>query len=407
LFKTIGFKFGTFVEVDSSTKNLIRGDLARIKITTENMQMIDSSLAITVMGKKFVTRILEEVGEGMEGLMGRRCVGECLRWRDEPSCRGSNDGGSEMAVVEGSFDGGSDEGWSEVGRNLSGAECQGVGKEHVGCRRMDPVQDREKTEIDPNLLGNISNFNSNKVNQGGVDRLGLHEKVRNDGDNTLKVQGKWDIVPVNPCTSRDYGDEARGLVGSGGEMDGERNLEVRRMDGVRCNNGLKLTRPMDSVLKEGDPFPLGLGIQLGDPLDSIETQSVAMLSKEVGTTLVMDGDTSSTTERWRKNKTNKKQPMYHQHGSKFLNFQNYIQRSSHEHLRVRPPEVSEVVHHADQVGDATEALCRKKPMIFHTRLFRSARSSWLTDPAGMAAHTPMYLQAASISATGIDESERV
>jgi hypothetical protein len=325
LFKTIGFKFGTFVQVDSSTKNLIRGDLARIKITTENMQMIDSSLAITVMGKKFVIRILEEVGEGMEGLMGRRCVGECLRWRDKPSCRGSNDGGSEMAVVEGSFDGGSDEGWSEVGRNLSGAECQGVGKEHVGCRRMDPVQDREKTEIDPNLLGNISNFNSNKVNQGGVDRLGLHEKVRNDGDNTLKVQGKWDIVPVNPCTSRDYGDEARGLVGSRGEVERENCLAVRREEGVNCNNGPLSFKPMDNILINGVPFSLGPDAQLGGgPLDPIEIQTNVLLSKEVGTTVAVEEDTSNTSDRWRKSKANKKQPIYHQYGSKFLNFQNYI-----------------------------------------------------------------------------------
>jgi hypothetical protein len=229
-------------------------------------------------------------------------------------------------VVEGSFDGDSDEGWSEVGRNIPGAVGQTTGNEQIGARRMESVKGRELAEIDPNTLGNISNFNSKKVNEGEPVMLAVHEKLGNEGDNTFKVQGMWDTVPVIPSISREQGEQARGLVGSGGEMDGERNLEVRRMDGVRCNNGLKLTRPMDSVLKEGDPFPLGLGIQLGDPLDSIETQSVAMLSKEVWTTLVMDGDTSSTTERWRKNKTNKKQPMYHQHGSKFLNFQNYIQR---------------------------------------------------------------------------------
>jgi hypothetical protein len=112
IFRTIGFKFGTFVGVDAVTKNMERGDIARINILTDKLHLIDSSLAVFVLGKKFVIRIMEEVGGGREDEMDRRCCGDCARWREEPSVKGSFDGGSAMAAVAGSAGGGSDEGWS-------------------------------------------------------------------------------------------------------------------------------------------------------------------------------------------------------------------------------------------------------------------------------------------------------
>jgi hypothetical protein len=43
----IGFLFGSFIEVDSTTKNLLRGDVAWIKV-------------VHVLGKRFVIRVLED-----------------------------------------------------------------------------------------------------------------------------------------------------------------------------------------------------------------------------------------------------------------------------------------------------------------------------------------------------------
>ncbi|GAU44430.1 hypothetical protein TSUD_100770 [Trifolium subterraneum] len=41
LFRSLGFKFRTFIEVDLSTKKMLRGDMARIKIVTHNSNLIE------------------------------------------------------------------------------------------------------------------------------------------------------------------------------------------------------------------------------------------------------------------------------------------------------------------------------------------------------------------------------
>jgi hypothetical protein len=91
LFRSIAFKFGVFTEVDLSTKNLLRGDFARIKVVNNKQTTIDSSMAIKVLGKKFIIRVMEEGGVAVDG--GNRCCGSCVGWRQGTSSRGSADEG--------------------------------------------------------------------------------------------------------------------------------------------------------------------------------------------------------------------------------------------------------------------------------------------------------------------------
>ncbi|MCI63611.1 hypothetical protein A2U01_0084868, partial [Trifolium medium] len=67
-------------------------------------------MAIVVLGKKFVIKVIEEVGEVVDG--ESRCCGGCVGWREGVSSRGSVDDGSVMAVAVGSSEDGSDGDWS-------------------------------------------------------------------------------------------------------------------------------------------------------------------------------------------------------------------------------------------------------------------------------------------------------
>jgi hypothetical protein len=66
IFRTVGFKFGSFIDTDLATKKMLRGDVARIKITTDSQSIIDSSISIMVLGKKYVIRVMEDVGGVLE-----------------------------------------------------------------------------------------------------------------------------------------------------------------------------------------------------------------------------------------------------------------------------------------------------------------------------------------------------
>jgi hypothetical protein len=83
IFRTVGFKYGTYIEVDSATKIMQRGDVARIKMVTDLSILIDSNITVAVLGKKFVIRVVEEVG-GLEGC-GVSSSGRCTVEFDECS----------------------------------------------------------------------------------------------------------------------------------------------------------------------------------------------------------------------------------------------------------------------------------------------------------------------------------
>ncbi|KAK2418637.1 hypothetical protein QL285_040814 [Trifolium repens] len=120
IFRTIGFKYGTYIGIDSGTKNMERGDVARIKIDTESVKLIDSSIMVVILGVKFCIRVMEEAG-GLV-LEENSCCGRCGGGEEVRSGRGSGEGGSVVAVMECETDSGDDSDWSESRQEVLGTE---------------------------------------------------------------------------------------------------------------------------------------------------------------------------------------------------------------------------------------------------------------------------------------------
>ncbi|MCH83598.1 DUF4283 domain protein [Trifolium medium] len=169
IFRALTFKFGTFVEVDTPTKDMLRFDVARIKL---------------------------EGGEiGDDGL---KCCGGCTRSRDGGgSSRGSVDGGSVMAVVEG----------------LQG----GRKRQHIGTR-LEEDQTKEGSELKPNLLGNTLVVVSPKVNCDAGNNLDFCEGSRGDGDKALESVRMLEKVHSVPSRSHDLDEGEREQVGLDDEL---------------------------------------------------------------------------------------------------------------------------------------------------------------------------------------------
>jgi hypothetical protein len=82
------------------------------------------------------------------------------------------------------------------------------------------------------------------------------------------------------------------------------------------------SRGVDSKLDD-----LGQNRSSEDSLvDSIDTRSVSFTSNAVGPTTELDVVVSTMPERGTKTKKIKKHPIVHHHGSRFMNFQSYIQK---------------------------------------------------------------------------------
>ncbi|GAU24086.1 hypothetical protein TSUD_388790 [Trifolium subterraneum] len=178
LFRSIAFKHGVFIEVDSPTKNMLRGDMARIKIVTKKLTLIDSSMSVLVLGKTFVIRVMEEGGVGTEEVDSRRC--HCNMWREEVSSRGSVAGASMVAVVEGSMEEGSEGDWSENGQVLLGVGRQEGGKGQLESTRWKNVQLRGMAESDTHFSGNSLGCQATKVNEGVGVVLEVCEEILGD-----------------------------------------------------------------------------------------------------------------------------------------------------------------------------------------------------------------------------------
>jgi hypothetical protein len=168
LFRTLGFKFGTFIKVDDSTKELLRGDVARIKVATTLPMKIDSSVTVSVLGKKFLIKVMEEVGKVEEDRVC--CCVRGLPEQENHSQVGGGDGGSVAAVVEGFSEEGSESDWS-----VGSQEVQVLGKQEGRQRRVRRSMIRvgkgiEVSGKNPNLLGNVLGDGMAKVNQSFVDK---------------------------------------------------------------------------------------------------------------------------------------------------------------------------------------------------------------------------------------------
>jgi hypothetical protein len=163
MFRTLGFKFGTFVEVDLNTKNMMRGDVARIKIATDASKVIDSSISVVVLGVKFVIRVVEDVG-GL-CLEDVRCCGSCVREVDTRSLNGSGDGNSAAEEVgDGVSENGDDSDWSESRQQVLESEAQHGGKGEITILRIEGAQGKGISVCDPTCLGNSLGKEPHTVN---------------------------------------------------------------------------------------------------------------------------------------------------------------------------------------------------------------------------------------------------
>ncbi|MCI70719.1 hypothetical protein A2U01_0091982, partial [Trifolium medium] len=59
IFRAVAFKFGRFIEVDDTTKQFKRCDMARIKVVTSEKRVVDASMKVKVLGKIYVIRVIE------------------------------------------------------------------------------------------------------------------------------------------------------------------------------------------------------------------------------------------------------------------------------------------------------------------------------------------------------------
>ncbi|GAU49741.1 hypothetical protein TSUD_43280 [Trifolium subterraneum] len=304
LFRSLAFKFGSFIEVDDATKSMNRGDYARIRIATKKLSLIDSTMNVSVLGKRFEIRVLEEVGtvEGDDGGINR-CV--CCAQQEQVSSRGSVDGGSIMAMVEGSVDGGSDGDWSVSGRVMLGVGRQEVRKRRDNGTRLDMVQVGGESDVDPNFLGKSLGLEESKVNSPLVEVLAVDERVLGESGKSNKSAAGLESVPSRSSL---LGEVA---VGEG--------MMVGSVNGVRREElGLICVRPNILRTKERDiPFS---GPIIGGPSVQVsaETQRQQCASAR---------DVSSFAGRCRKGKNKKKQTQNPLHlGNTFLKFQNQIHR---------------------------------------------------------------------------------
>jgi hypothetical protein len=130
LFRMVGFKFGRFIDTDLDTKNMSRVDVAKIRIATNSPVVIDSVISVLVLGKKFVIRVVEDVGGVEERSFS--CSGNEVHNLNDRSCNDSDEEGSLVAMdVQGSEKEG-DSDWSESRQGVLGDACQESGKGEDG-----------------------------------------------------------------------------------------------------------------------------------------------------------------------------------------------------------------------------------------------------------------------------------
>jgi hypothetical protein len=145
LFRALAFKFGRFVAMDDTTRNFKRCDVARVKVLTAQKAIIDASMAVKVLGRRFDIRVIEELGgEDLEATTVAR-GGE--DWKDDEASRVSGEGASFQAVVEGLSETGSDADISESCQVLLGLEA------HGGYRTVTDGSIKEQTLCDENRAG--------------------------------------------------------------------------------------------------------------------------------------------------------------------------------------------------------------------------------------------------------------
>jgi hypothetical protein len=149
--------------VDEKSLKMVQCDFARVRILTSEKKIIDSSMAVKVLGVRFDIRVMEESGgwtESCGGFAPKLCENA-----GESSSHAPSDGGnSVVAAVEGLSESGSDADVSESCQILMDVEKRGGGRQ-VGDLGMGGYNVCTVSEENPNLLGmsgKVVAFNLNK-----------------------------------------------------------------------------------------------------------------------------------------------------------------------------------------------------------------------------------------------------
>jgi hypothetical protein len=200
LFRALAFKFGRFIEVDETTSNFKRCDVARVKILTAQKQTIDSSMAVKMLGTRFDIRVIEELGGG-DQTGGSRVSRGCEMWQDDEASRASGEGESFHAVVAGFSETGSDADVSESCQVLLGLETHGRSRSvTTGSIKELEYTAGEKADFSPNNLGKIICVTEDVVNsdgdKGGEVGVESAELVRRVEGVQTSVVGGTQVVEV-------------------------------------------------------------------------------------------------------------------------------------------------------------------------------------------------------------------
>ncbi|KAK2377288.1 hypothetical protein QL285_077987 [Trifolium repens] len=188
LFRALAFKYGRFIEVDDCTHHFKRCDFARVKILINERSVIDTTMAVKVLGIRFDIRVLEEGGQALN--MNKPCVKKVEGWQEEMSSRASGDGQSFHAVVEGVSESGSDADVSESCQVLLDIEAHGRSRKVTSGSGKEIVKVRgEVSEIFPNNLGNPLVLTNSMVNYDGDKGISTDAGIEESGSG-------WDGVQV-------------------------------------------------------------------------------------------------------------------------------------------------------------------------------------------------------------------
>jgi hypothetical protein len=209
---------------------------------------IDSSVTVSVLGKKFLIKVVEEVGKVEEDRVC--CCVRGLPEQENHSQVGGGDGGSVAAVVEGFSEEGSESDWS-----VGSQEVQVLGKQEGRQRRVRRSMIRvgkgiEVSGKNPNLLGNVLGDGMAKVNQSFVDK---GEEVGESNRAIVLVLEETEGVLENVLVEgRNVEKEIAGVTRSHGlHVEANQFGEVSGL-GVKSGSGPSFGQPKILRTKAGD-----------------------------------------------------------------------------------------------------------------------------------------------------------
>ena len=195
VFKLLGSIYGVFLHFDEETIARKRLDVARIKVNTDRLGIIDDKISLKVMGAEFCLWVVEEGAQRWFSVEGREesMVGSC----EGPIRYGDGDAFSdEEPISPRSFDSDlrREEKGKAVVRSIEKTGVQKVGREEVGKKVQGFGTLNEDDSLNCKMVG------------GHVDSLGKRTDVRGlEVDMCIRLEGDFSKFLVVPADSRKVG----------------------------------------------------------------------------------------------------------------------------------------------------------------------------------------------------------